>query len=181
VKLGDDAIAELVARVEGNALAADQELAKLALLAPGREIDAAMLVELVADSSRYTVFAAFDAVLAGNAARVRRVLAALRSEGAHPAEVFGYLANQIIAMAGAEALRARGASLHAYWPTQRVFGSRQAACERALGRGWRERLREAQSIDMVCKGRAAGEPWVAIERWLLRSTLPAPRAGRFAA
>jgi DNA polymerase-3 subunit delta len=182
VTLGDDAIAELVARVEGNALAADQELAKLALLAPGRHIDAAMLVDLVADSSRYTVFAAFDAVLAGNAGRLRRVLAALRSEGAHPAEVFGYLANQIIAMAGAEALQARGASLRAYWPTQRVYGPRQAACERALlRRGWRERLREAQSIDLVCKGRAAGEPWVAIERWLLRGTLPAPRAGRFAA
>jgi DNA polymerase-3 subunit delta len=181
VQLGGDAVAELVARVEGNALAADQELAKLALLARGRVIDAALLVDLVADSSRYTDFAVFDAVLAGNAERVRRILAARRGEGAHPALLFGYLANQVIAMAGAEALRSRGASLGAYWPSQRVFGPRQAACERALGRGWGERLREAHHVDLVCKGRAAGEPWVVIERWLLRSTLPAGRAARFAA
>ncbi len=181
VRLGDDAIAELVARVEGNALAAHQELSKLALLAPGQSIDAAMLVDLVADSSRYDVFTLFDSVLAGNAERVRRVLIGLRAEDAHPAEIFGYLANQVVAMAGAEALRARGASLHAYWPTQRVYGPRQAACERALGRGWGQRLREAQRIDMVCKGRASGEPWVELERWLLRSTLAPARAARFAA
>lgn len=181
VKLGDDAIVELVARVEGNALAADQELAKLALLAPGQHVDAALLTDLVADSARYTVFAVFDAVLAGSADRVRRVLAALRGEGTHPAELFGYLANQVTTMAGAEALRARGGSLHSYWPSHRVYGSRQTACERALGRGWRERLREAQHIDLVCKGRAAGEPWVELERWLLRGTLPPARAGRFAA
>ena len=181
VRLSDDAIAELVARVEGNALAAHQELAKLALLAPGQSIDAAMLVDLVADHARYDVFTLFDAVLGGNSVRVRRVLAGLRAEGNHPAETFGYLANQVIAMAGAQALRARGASLHAYWPTQRVYGSRQALCERALDRGWAERLREAQRIDMVCKGRAAGEPWVELERWLLRGTLPAARAARFAA
>lgn len=181
VRLGDDAIAELVARVEGNALAASQELAKLALLAPGVAIDAPMLVDLVADSARYDIFSLFDSVLAGNAERVRRILAGLRAEGQHPAEAFGYLANQVTAMAGAEALRARGAALHAYWPTQRVFGPRQAVCERALGRGWAQRLREAQRIDMVCKGRAAGEPWVELERWLLRSTLPPARAARFAA
>lgn len=181
VRLGDDAIAELVARVEGNALAAHQELAKLALLAPGQTIDAAMLADLVADSSRFDVFALFDSVLAGNALRVRKVLAGLRAEDAHPAEVFGYLANQVVAMAGAEALRARGASLHTHWPSHRVYGPRQALCERALGRGWSQRLREAQRIDMVCKGRAAGDPWVELERWLLRSTLAPPRAARFAA
>lgn len=181
VTLKDDAAAELVARVEGNLLAAQQELAKLALLAPGQSIDAVTLVDLVADSARYDVFALFDAVLAGRAERVRRVLAGLRAEGAHPAEVFGYLANQVTVLAAAEALRSRGAPLHSYWPTQRVFGPRQAAFERALGRGFGARLREAQHIDLVCKGRAPGAPWVEIERWLLRSTLAPARAARFAA
>lgn len=181
VSLTDDAAAELVARVEGNLLAAQQELAKLALLAPGQSIDAATLVDLVADSARYNVFALFDAVLAGRAERVRRVLAGLRAEGAHPAEVFGYLANQITALAGAEALRNAGAPLHSYWPTQRVYGPRQVLFERAVGRGFIARLREAQRIDLVCKGRAPGVPWVELERWLLRSTLTPARAARFAA
>lgn len=181
LSLGEDAVLELVARVEGNLLAAQQELNKLALLAPGRQIDAATLVDLVADSARYDIFALFDAVLAGRGERVRRVLAALRAEGSHPAEIFGYLANQVAALAGGEALRARGASLQSWWPTRGVFGARQSAFERALGRGWVQRMSEAQQIDMACKGRAAGDPWVEIERWLLRSTLPAARAARFAA
>jgi DNA polymerase III subunit delta len=181
VTLTADATAELVARVEGNLLAAHQELSKLALLAPGKSIDAPLLVELVADYARYNVFSVFDAVLAGSAARVRRVLAGLRAEGSHPAEIFGYLVNQVTALALAESLRAQGVSLQSHWQSARVFGPRQAQFERALGRGWSRRMVEAQRIDLVCKGRAAGDPWVEIERWLFRSTMPAPRGTRFAA
>lgn len=181
VNLTDDGVVELASRVEGNLLAAHQELAKLALLAPGQRIDAAQLVDLVADYARYDVFTLFDAVVAGRATRVRHVLAGLRGEGVHPAELLGYLISQISALAGAEVMKARGQSLHAYWPSQRVFGARQAAFERALGRGWTERMAEAQRIDLVCKGRATGNPWVEIERWLLRSSLAPARAARFAA
>lgn len=180
--LGEDAVAELAARVEGNLLAAHQELAKLALLLPGARIDAAQLVDLAVDSARYDVFALWDGVLAGNGERVRRVLAGLRAEDTHPAELFGYLANQVVALAGAQALRARGAPLHSYWPTRGVFGPRQGASERALGRSdWSRRLAEAQRVDLVCKGRASGEPWTELERWLLRACLPPARATRFAA
>lgn len=181
VELSNDGVVELASRVEGNLLAAHQELAKLALLAPRQRIDAAQLVDLVADYARYNVFTLFDAVIAGRASRVRRILAGLRGEGIHPAELLGYLINQIAALAGAESMKARGQSLHAYWPSQRVFGSRQAAFERALGRGWMQRMAEAQHVDLVCKGRATGNPWVEIERWLLRGSLPSARAARFAA
>jgi len=181
VNLTDDGLAELASRVEGNLLAAHQELSKLALLAPGQSIDASRLVDLVADYARYDVFALFDAVTAGRASRVRRILAGLRGEDTHPAELLGFLINQITVLAGAEVLKSRGHSLHAYWPSHRVFGPRQAAMERALGRGWAQRLAEAHRIDLVCKGRAAGDPWVEIERWLLRGSLPPARAARFAA
>ncbi|GMU43055.1 MAG: hypothetical protein AMXMBFR25_10410 [Lysobacterales bacterium] len=182
VTLGEDAVAELAARVEGNLLAAQQELAKLALLAPGASIDAAQLLDLIADSARYHVFALWDAVLAGDGERVRRVLGGLRREGTHPAEIFGYIANQAITLAGAQALRERGGSLRAYWPTRGVFGPRQRVSEQALARGnWVLRLAEAQRVDLACKGRESGEPWVELERWLQRATLPSARAARFAA
>lgn len=181
LNLTDDAIEELVARVEGNLLAAHQELSKLALLAPGERLDAAALVDLVADHARFDVFNLFDAVLGARPERVRRVLAGLRADGTHPAELFGFLISQITILAGADELRKSGAGLHSYWPAQRVFGARIATYERALGRGWMARLREASRIDLVCKGRAAGEPWVEVERWLLRGTLPPSRALRFAA
>lgn len=181
VELTDDGVIELASRVEGNLLAAHQELAKMALLAPGQSIDAAYLVDLVADYARYDVFAVFDAVVAGRASRVRKILAGLRAEGDHPAALLGYLINQITTLAGAEALRARNQPLHGYWTSQGVFGARQKAFEQALGRGWIQRMAEATRVDLVCKGRAVGDPWVEVERWLLRSTLPPVRAVRFAA
>lgn len=182
IELDEDALAELVSRVEGNLLAAHQELSKLALLAPGARIDAFQLADLCADHARYDVFGLWDALLAGNGARVRRVLIGLRSEGSHPAELFGYLAGQVLTLAGAQAQAERGVPLHGYWPTRGVFGARQRAYERALARGgWGVRLAEAQRVDLVCKGRGAGEPWVELERWLLRGTLAPARAARFAA
>lgn len=181
VKLSEDAVVELVARVEGNLLAAHQELSKLALLAGDQVIDAVALVDLVADHARYDVYTLFDATLARRPERVRRILRALRAEGTNPAEITGYLVSQIAALGGAEALRDAGGNLNAYWPTVRVFGTRQNLFERALGRGWNERMREALEVDLCCKGRSNGEPWVTVERWLLRCALPPARAARFAA
>lgn len=181
VRLTEDAVAELVARVEGNLLAAHQELSKLALLADGKALDAAALVDLVADHSRFDVYSLFDAVLAKRPDRARRILRALRGEGVQPAEITGYLISQISALAGAESLRELGGSLSSYWPAARVFGPRQSIYERALGRGWPLRLIEALAVDLCSKGRSSGEPWVEIERWLFRCALPAARAQRFAA
>ena len=181
VELTADAQLELVALVEGNLLAAHQELFKLALLAPGQRIDAMQLVDLVADSTRFDVFGLFDAVIAGRPQRVRRILAALRSEGVEPAALCGFLFGQVGALAGADEVRANGGRLQTYWPTRGVFGQRQAQLERALGRDWGARLREAAQVDLSCKGRGAGLPWIEIERWLLRASLPRNAATSFAA
>ena len=179
VELTEDAQLELVALVEGNLLAAHQELFKLSLVAPGQRIDALQLVDLVADSTRFDVFGLFDAVIAGRPQRVRRILTALRGEGVEPAALCGFLFSQVAALAGAEEARASGGRLQSYWPAARVFGPRQANYERALGRGWGQRLREANRVDLVCKGRGAGRPWVEIERWLLRASVPAASAASF--
>jgi len=181
VELTDDAQMELVALVEGNLLAAHQELFKLSLLVPGQKIDAMALVDLVADSARFDVFGLFDAVIAGRGDRVRKVLAGLRAEGTDAPTLCAFLISQVIALAGADELRQSGARLQSYWPTVRVFGPKQSTYERALGRDWPQRLREAAQIDLVCKGRAAGLPWVSLERWLLRCSLPASKVARFAA
>ena len=74
-----EAIEALIDRTEGNLLAAAQEIDKLALLAGGRKLDAAMLKDLVADSTHYDVFKLADAALSGDAARALRILAGLRA------------------------------------------------------------------------------------------------------
>ncbi len=181
VELTEDAQMELVALVEGNMLAAHQELFKLSLLVPGQKIDAMALVDLVADSARFDVFTLFDAAIAGRGDRVRKILAGLRAEGIEPAALCGFLISQVIALAGAEELRQSGGRLQNYWPTVRIYGLKQSIYERALGRDWAQRLREATQVDLVCKGRAPGLPWVSLERWLLRCSLPPAKSLRFAA
>src|SRR5690606_38219865 len=90
------AAAELLAeRVEGNLLAADQELAKLALTGVRGEIDEARVLEAVADSARFDVFRLTDAVLTGDGVRAFRVLDGLRAEGVAPVLVCWALAREI--------------------------------------------------------------------------------------
>src|SRR3546814_437071 len=81
VKADRGAVQRLVERVEGNLLAAAQEIDKLVLLADGEPIDAARMESLVADAARFDVFRMLDAALTGQGARTSRMLAGLRAEG----------------------------------------------------------------------------------------------------
>src|SRR5687767_4593471 len=82
-----EALELLAERVEGNLLAAHQEVQKLALLAPEGEIGLEQLREAVANVARYDAYAACEALMAGDAARYVRVIDGLRSEGEAPSLV----------------------------------------------------------------------------------------------
>src|SRR5690606_41871360 len=75
------AVQRLAERVQGNLLAAAQEVDKLALLAGEGTLDAARMEALVADAARFGVFRLVDAALGGQAAQATRTLAGLRGEG----------------------------------------------------------------------------------------------------
>src|SRR5690606_14106876 len=101
-----DAVQRLADRVEGNLLAAAQEVDKLVLLAGGGRgtgapaIDAERMQALVADSSRYDVFKLVDAALAGETARAVRMLAALRAEGEQVAGLMPMVAKEVLTLCG---------------------------------------------------------------------------------
>src|SRR6202163_417003 len=84
VELEPAAAQLIVDRVEGNLLAAKQELEKLSLLADGEPIGAELVLRSVGDSARYDVFQLAEAAAAGDAARALRVLLGLKSEGVEP-------------------------------------------------------------------------------------------------
>ncbi len=177
VQLTHDAMEELNARAEGNLLAADQELAKLALLTSGQVVDVLTLVDLVADHARYDVQTLWEAVLRGDPERVRHILHALRAEGEEPAGLLWYPIGQMQTLMMASAMQG---NLSNFWPTRGVFGSRMALYQRALDRPWAQLFREARIVDGAAKGREAGDSWVLMERWLLRAAIPT-QAERFAA
>jgi DNA polymerase-3 subunit delta len=170
-----DAIEALAERVEGNSLAAAQEIDKLKLLHGDAPLDAATLEDLVADSARFDVFRLSDAALAGEGARALRVLAGLRAEGEQVPGLMGWLLNQLQTLA-----RLAGAgNLSAALRTERIWPAREGLYRKALQRAdaahWERCLAEASLIDKLSKGRDSGDAWLQLER--LIAAIAQPRSG----
>lgn len=166
-----DAVAQLAARVEGNLLAAAQEVDKLVLLAEGRVLDAETMQSLVADAARFDVFRLTDAALNGQPAQVSRVIAGLRGEGEAVPALLGMVVRELQIAEKLAQLQARGGNLSAEFKAQRIWDSKQALYLRALKRHaaprWQRFLAQAGHVDRMAKGRADGDPWLALERLLV--------------
>ena len=151
----------IVDRVEGNLLAAKQELEKLALLAGGGPIGAELVLRSVGDSARYDVFQLAEAAAGGDAERALRVLLGLKSEGVEPTLILWALVREL---RGLWQARERGRLRTA----DRGSGWNQAATPspRALSRlktlPLPRLLIQAGHADRVIKGLAPGEAWSAL-------------------
>lgn len=162
VPLTAEALAEFVERVEGNLLAAVQEIEKLKLAGVTPPVGVAALREAVGDASRYDAFELLDAVCDGAPARVRKMLNMLRQEGRVPALlIMGALNAQLrhaIAIAGGQ--RPRLAQRRAQRLERLAKRSGRAGLERALA--------EAALLDQQAKGMLRGDAWASLERLLAR-------------
>ena len=120
-----DAVRLIADRVEGNLLAADQEIEKLRLLHGAGAVTAADIEHAVVDSSRYDVYKLVDAAVGGDARRALRVLAGVRTEGVEPVIVIWALTREIRMLAGlADSIR-HGADLSGAMRQARVWQNRQ--------------------------------------------------------
>ena len=159
-----EGVAELIAeRSEGNLLAAVQEVEKLALLREPGPLAVEDLLGNLADSARFDVFALSDAALAGDRARVARVLAVLQAEGTAHVLVLWTLARDIRMLAEAAAARAARRPLGPVLSAHRVPRMREEAVGRALGRlspaFLRRLLQRCLEVDLAIKGQRQGDPW----------------------
>jgi DNA polymerase III subunit delta len=169
-KLGltlDRGAAEFLAeRVEGNLLAAQQEIERIALLNPGSTLDADAVAGLVADNARYDVFELSTAAFLGNAARALRILDGLRSEGREPPLILWALLNDLRAVSRVLQREPNDRNIDGIFRTEQVWGSRQGPIKVALKRLHRadidSLLTAAARADRVAKGSLRGEPWVEI-------------------
>lgn len=174
VKATPDAVARLAQRVEGNLLAAAQEVDKLALLLQGQAevLDAERMDALVADSARFDVFRLVDAALNGQSAQVSRVIAGLKAEG----EAIPALMGMVVKELNTVAALARARNFAAECKALRIWDSKQAVYKRALSRHppdlWQRLLVEAGGVDRISKGRVrlgdeSSDAWLQLERLLL--------------
>ena len=158
LKLDTDALQHFTERVEGNLLAATQEIQKLCLLDLPEPISLEALLRVSEDASSYQVFDLIDAMLGGERARVVRGLASLQAEGAAVFPVLGALAGQ---------LRSVQAGNPGYGPRQSLiaqFRRRNAGLDISLV------IAELALLDAQAKGQLLGDAWQSLERLLLNLT-----------
>jgi len=166
------AVQRLAERVEGNLLAAAQEIDKLALLASGQTLDVDTMESLVADAARYDVFRLLEATFSGQPAAVLRMLAGLRGEGEAVAALMPMVIREMLSTAALARVQARGGNLAAEMKSRGIWESRQAPFKRALQRHpeakrWERFVAEAGLVDRMAKGRADGDAWLGLERLLV--------------
>jgi len=153
----------MVERVEGNLLAAFQEIQKLALLFEPGPLDHAQVNLAVMDVARYDVFEVGTSALLGDVARTVRMLAGLAAEGAAEPLVLWSLTDPVRAMARVQAAVAAGRPAAQAIRDQRMWGPRQSALERALRRhdaaSVARALARAALADRTIKGVARGDAW----------------------
>ena len=158
-----EALEYLANRVEGNLLAAHQEVQKLALLAPEGELGLDVVREAVADVARFDAYSACEALLSGDLARYVRVIDGLRSEGEAPTLVLWTLSEELYALARVQSGVAAGRPFEDLLRENRVWGPRQrpmrAAASRVAPPAVEKALAHAAGIDRAIKGVGAGEPW----------------------
>jgi len=163
MKLTPVAVQFMVDRVEGNMLAAAQELDKLYLLYGDAEINDEAVLEAVSDSARYDVFGFVDTVLSGDVKRIARVVKGLQGEGVEPVLIAWALAREIrtilpMAVKVEGGLRPEQAVAHpSVWPKRKPLVA--AALKRQPAGSWQEMLQHTAKIDRIIKGLLAGNVW----------------------
>ncbi|WP_178863563.1 DNA polymerase III subunit delta [Thiomicrorhabdus cannonii] len=156
IGLDNEAAALLAERVEGNLLAADQELIKLGLLYPqGSVIDASIIAQSVVDQAHYQLFALSSEMLLGRAQHAQQMLTRLRQEGLEAPVILWLVAKEIRQQLELAQL-SQAVPLAQAFNQLKIWQSRQAECKAALQRhtleSWQAMLKQALQIDLLIKG-----------------------------
>jgi DNA polymerase-3 subunit delta len=172
---GQKALAFFADRVEGNLLAAHQELQKLALLHPRGELTLEQIEAAVLDVARFDVFKLSEAVLSGAVPRLLRMLDGLEAEGEAAVLVHWTLAEDARALARVRAALDAGKPLPLALREARVWGAKERLVERIAPRLDAERAGALVQAAQVCDGLVKGlrhpdwpsDPWAALRRLAL--------------
>ncbi|MDP1596582.1 MAG: DNA polymerase III subunit delta [Methylotenera sp.] len=161
-------LAFLAHQVEGNLLAANQEVQKLGLLYPQGELSDTTVREAVLNVSRYDAFQLGEAVLAGDAERTVRILQGLQDEGENAVAVMNPLLWVLRPLLRIKQAEMRGENLTSAMTNARIYGDKQALVKRALARlslrQLEATLQKLADIDKTAKGVMLGDAWLEISR-----------------
>jgi DNA polymerase-3 subunit delta len=181
MRIDRDAAALLAERVEGNLLAALQEIEKLKLLDTDH-VTLEAVTDSVLDNARYGLFATVDTALAGNAAQALRMLHGVRGEGIEAAAAVWAVGREVRLLHDLCTDCAAGQRPQQALAARRVWKSRLPVLQAALARhdsASSARLLDlAVAADAAAKGYGDGDPWLALEQTLLALAGTAARGAR---
>jgi DNA polymerase-3 subunit delta len=157
------AVTLIADRVEGNLLAAGQEIEKLRLILGEGKVNADDVSTAVANSSRYDVFKLVDAALGGDARRALKILSGLRAEGVEPVIIIWALTRELRTLANLTDTVSKGMDLASGMQKTGVWRNRQALVRSCIGRhqhgDFHGLLKAASRADQAAKGQLRADPW----------------------
>lgn len=158
-----DGIKLLASRIEGNLLAADQEITKLYVLYGAGQLSTAQISDAVADSSRYDVFKLMDWVLAAQTNRIIKILAALRAEGIAAPVILWALTREARSLIHIKLALAGGQHKDTVFRNNQIWDKRKPLVDKALTRLNLQQLNSilvlAAQADRQIKGQQSGDAW----------------------
>lgn len=161
-----EAVALLCERVEGNLLAAAQEIDKLALIVSDRQVTVETVMATVGDSSRFSIYDFVDAALLGQPGRTARILYGLRSEGVEPVLANWALHREVRIINALAFARSQRRPLDAVFAAYKVWDKRKPPLNQTLQRltlaACRQLLGDCARTDRIIKGMEPGSPWDAL-------------------
>ena len=164
----NDAVTLLAERLEGNLLAASQEIEKLKLLHGEQTITAELVADTVSDNARYDAFRLVDVALSGDSRGAVRTLRGLRAEAIQPPVLLWALSREVRLLADLKREIAGGTPVNAALSQRGVWRNRQGLVRSAMNRLGGRDLAEMQALsfhaDGASKGFMQGEPWSLLER-----------------
>ena len=163
-------IAFLASCVEGNLLAAHQEIRKLSLLYPEGKLEFEQIKDAVLNVARYDVFKLKETMLAGDTTHFVRMMEGLKGEGAGLPFVLWAISDEIRTLLRLHNAQAQGQQIGALMKSMRIWGNREKLLPQALRRISADRLRralqDAAQVDKVIKGlqvkSLVGDDWDAL-------------------
>jgi DNA polymerase-3 subunit delta len=161
--VGTDGIKLLASRVEGNLLAADQEITKLYVLYGAGQLSTAQIADAVADSSRYDVFKLMDWVLAAQTNRIIKILAALRAEGIAAPVILWALTREARSLIHIKLALAGEQHKDTVFRNNQIWDKRKSLVDKAITRLNLTQLNNilvlAAQADRQIKGQQLGDAW----------------------
>ncbi len=170
-QISNDAASYIAENVEGNMLAASQEIEIMLLLTDKTKLDLEDVMS-VGDNSRYDVFKLVDAILEGQSDRAIRILDGLRNEGLEPIIIHWALSRELHSLYKLATDIAAGQSIDNVFRKHRVWSNRtnivRTALQRHKPRGLQMLIRSTAKIEKTLKGASqikGADPWTEIT-WL---------------